>query len=337
MDEMTAVRQFRAQDPVPDEVQLAAGYSRLQMGIARTGSLRPTPPARRHLAMVCAVASVVAMALLSTLVLRHQATSPAAPEPRAQRWVYQKVRWDTLRCGTGASTNGYSEVGSFNLGPATQTCRVEPAAPKHKDKWIRYDGSALATPDESTSDPDDVDVWKGNYQAGWEMLPPEGSDDLVTRLPADPAAALRLIRTRSIPSRFAGTLRLTQTRRDFAEVVGVLSALPDITKDKARTLYDVIMRLKGVTEPVLVVDGIGRDVLAIGVDGEFRDNSDERNSMQVLLDPDSFAYRGVRYVAGLDYYIGGKSSGGPFVPKGTILATATRVSTALVDKAGERP
>ncbi|WRZ87770.1 hypothetical protein OHB54_00880 [Streptomyces sp. NBC_01007] len=332
MDEMTAVRRFRAQTPVPDDARIAAGHRRLQAGIART---RPAQRPRQQFAMAGAVASVVATALLSTLVLRHEDTSPAAPRPPAQRWVYQEVRWDTWQCGTG--TDRYSEVGSFNLGPASPSCHAAPAAPRDKDKWIRYDGSALATPDESTTDPRDVDVWEGNYQAGWEMLPPQAADDLVTDLPADPAAALRLIRTRSDPARFAGTQRLTPAQRDFAKVVGVFSTAPDLPPDKARTLYEVIRRLAGATEPARARDGAGRTVLAIGVEGQYRDSSDERNGMQVLLDPTSLAYRGVRYVAGLDYYIGGQASEGPFVAKGTVVATATRVSTALVNRAGQRP
>ncbi|MFE2533574.1 hypothetical protein [Streptomyces sp. NPDC059371] len=331
---MTALRRFRAEASVPGDARIAAGHRRLQAGIARTRSARNV---RRQFTLAGAVASVVATAMLSALVLRHEDISPAAPHPRAQRWLYQEVRWDTWQCGTGASTDRYSEVGSFDLGPASPSCHAEPAAPVDKDKWIRYDGSALATPDESTTDPRDVDLWKGNFQAGWEMLPPEAADDLVSRLPADPAAALRLIRTRSLPTRFASTLRLTPAQRDFAKVVGVFSTAPDLPQDKARTLYEVIRRLAGATEPVRVTDGAGRAVLAIGVEGRYRDASDERNGMQVLLSPASLAYRGVRYVAGLDYRIGGEASGGPFVAKGTVVATATRISTVLVDRAGQRP
>ncbi|WNF27245.1 hypothetical protein RI138_10570 [Streptomyces sp. C11-1] len=337
MDEIGEVRRFRAEIPEFDDARLAPIHRRMRAEIAGARPRRIAACSRGRFSMVGAVASVVAVAVLSTLVLRHEDTPPAAPEPRSQPWVYQEVRWDTWQCGTGASTDGYSEVGSFNLSPASRTCRAVPAAQQRKDKWIRYDGSALATPDESTSRPDDVDVWEGNYQAGWQMLSPGGAHDLVAQLPVDPSAALNLIRARSAPTRFAGALRLTQDQRDFAEVVGVLSAAPDVPEHKARTLYDVIRKLAGATEPVQVTDGVGRNVLAVGVNGTYRDNSDERNSMQVLLDPDSFAYRGVRYVAGLDYYVGGKSSGGPFVPKGTVLATATRASTALVDRAGERP
>ncbi|WP_314224740.1 hypothetical protein [Streptomyces zaehneri] len=52
--------------------------------------------------------------------------------------------------------------------------------------------------------------------------------------------------------------------------------------------------------------------------------------MRVLPDPEAFAHRGVRRVAGMDYRVGGKASGGPFVAKGTPLATATRLATVVV-------
>ncbi|MEU5974583.1 hypothetical protein [Streptomyces sp. NPDC047315] len=330
-DEMRAVRRFRDDAPGPDRARLAAGHRRLRAEFVRG---RSTPRPRRQLAVVGAVASVVATALLSTVVLRQE-PPPTGSEQRSRGWVHQEVRWDTWQCGSG--TDGYSEVGPFNLGPASRSCRAEPAAPKDREKWVRYDGSALATPDESTEDADDVDVWEGSYQDGWEMLAPEDSDELIARLEVDPAAALEQIRGWSLPTRFAGTLRLSQAQRDFVEVVGVFSQSPTVPPDKARTLYEVITRLPGATEPARVTDGLGRAVLAVGVQGEHRDSSDERNAMQVLLDPETFAYRGVRYVAGLDYHVGGRSSGGPFVARGTVVATATRVSTERVDKAGERP
>ncbi|MDQ0582866.1 hypothetical protein [Streptomyces rishiriensis] len=79
-----------------------------------------------------------------------------------------------------------------------------------------------------------------------------------------------------------------------------------------------------------------REVLAIGADGDFRDYAWERNGMQVLLDPHTYACPGVRWVAGLGCYAGGKASGGPFMAKGTVVATAARLATVVVDKAGDR-
>ncbi|NUL07305.1 hypothetical protein HRW07_29625 [Streptomyces lunaelactis] len=332
MDEMAAVRQLRADAPVPDRARLTPARQRLLDEIAR--------PQRRRggwkLAAVGAAAAVTAAALLSALPLRQENAASAMPTPRPHQWVHQKVRWDTWQCGTGASTYGFSEAGSFNLGPSSQPCVAKPAKPLYQNKWIRYDGGALATPDESSEDPDDVDVWNGRYQGGWEMLPPLSSDALMADLPDDPDAALTMIRRRSIPSRLVSTPRLTQAQRDFAEIVEVLSGSPVIAPEKARTIYRIITGLGGVTQPIEVTDGAGRAAIAIGIDGNFRDYSYERNGVQVLLDPETYAYQGVRYVAGIGYYVGGKASGGPFVARGTVIATATRVSTDIVDKAGRR-
>ncbi|MFI9582641.1 hypothetical protein ACIHCQ_12495 [Streptomyces sp. NPDC052236] len=332
MDEIAAVRQLRADVPVPDHARLTPARQRLLDVIAR--------PRRRHgrwkLAAVGAAAAVTAASLLSTLLSTHGGAPSATSTPQPGQWVHQRVRWDTWQCGTGASTYGFSEVGSFDLGPSSQPCAAIPAKPLYQDKWIRYDGGALATADESSKDPDDVDVWNGHYQGGWEMLPPQLSDALVADLPDDPDTALAMIRERSIASRLVSAQRLTQAQRDFVEIVEILSGSPVIAPDRSRAIYRIILGLEGATKPIEVTDGAGRATIVIGIDGNFRDHADERNSMQVLLDPDTLAYRGVRYVAGISYSVGGKSSGGPAVAKDTVIATATRVSTAIVDKAGRR-
>ncbi|MFI6105540.1 hypothetical protein [Streptomyces sp. NPDC051310] len=332
MDEITAVRRFREDAPEPDRMRLAPAGRRLYEEIHKPRRGR----GGWRLTAVAAACGVAAVTTLSVLPWPTTGRHTAAPPPAAAQWVYQKVRWDTWQCGTGASTYGPSEVGSFNIGPSSQSCRAEPARPRYQEKWIRYDGGALATPDESTPDPDDVDVWNGRYQGAWQMLPPRPSDALVAALPDDPGAALRVIRERSVPSRLAGAHRMTQGQRDFAEVVEVLSGCSRVAPDKAGTLYEVLRSLPGATAPVRVTDGAGRPALALGVDGHFRDYSDERNGMQVLLDPTTYAYLGVRYVAGIDYRVGGASSPGPEVKKGTVVATATRITTGVVAEAGRR-
>lgn len=330
---MTAVRQLRADAPLPDHSRLAPAHQRLLTEI--------TSPRRGHawwkLKAIGTAVAVVAAALLSTLTLRQETTTPAVPVPRPTQWVYQHVRLDTWQCGTTMTTYEYSETGFLNLAPTSQPCHMKSTKQVNTERWIRYDGEALAMPDRSTNDPNDVEVWKGRYQTGWDMLSPEDSDALVAALPDDPEAALTLIRKRSVPSRLASTARLTQAQRDFAEVVEILSGTPNLPPEKARTIMRIITGLKGASKPVRVTDGAGRAVLAIGINGHFRDYSYERNGMQVLLDARSLAYRGVRYIAGLDYYVGGRSSGGPFVAKGTVLATATRLSTGIVARAGLRP
>ncbi|MFI1922779.1 hypothetical protein [Streptomyces sp. NPDC020377] len=338
MDEMTAVRQLRADAPVPDLARLAPARRRLLdeiEGRPRHGR------AGWKLKAAGAVAAVTAAALLSTLTLHEDDRTPAQPvptaTPRPTSWVYHQVRLVLLNCPAGMSFSEYGEVGSFDLSPGTRPCDTKTPKSFGSDRWIRYDGGSTAVPDKSTGDPDDVRAWaEPAGSAPGQMLPPQQTDALLTALPDDPDAALKAILKKSVPTRVTSAYRLTQAQRDFDEVVEVLSGASAVPADKARTIYRIITGLEGATEPVEVTDGEGRKVVAIGVDGNFRDYAYERNSMQVLLDPETFAYRGVRWVAGMDYYVGGKASGGPFLAKGTVLATATRVATVVVDKAGER-
>ncbi|MFD5426570.1 hypothetical protein [Streptomyces sp. NPDC127084] len=331
MDEIEAVRRFREDAPLPDRAELGRVGRRLFEEIHKS-------PRRRvgwKLTAVAAVCGVAAVALLSALPWGAGGQNDTAtPPPVSAPWVYQKVRWDTWQCDTGASTYGPSEVGSFNLGSVSRSCEAKPAQPVYQTRWVRYDGGALATPDESTEDPDDVDVWKGRFQDAWQMLPPRSSDELVASLPDQQGKALLTIRERSLPSRLVGAGRMTQAQRDFGEVVEVLAGCSRVTADKARLLHELLVGLPGATSSAGVTDGEGRPVLAIGISGRFRDYSDERNAMQVLLDPSTYAYRGVRYVAGIDYRVGGASSSGPLVKKGTVVATATRTSTSIVEEAG---
>ncbi|MFE6828049.1 hypothetical protein [Streptomyces sp. NPDC057690] len=339
MDEMTAVRQLRADVPVPDRARLAPAHRRLLdefEGLPRRGR------AGWKLKAAGAVAAVTAAALLSTLTLREDDRTPTQPAPtataRPDSWVYHQVRLVLLNCPAGLSLSEYGEAGSFDLSPGTRPCDTKTTTSFDQSRWIRYDGLSVAQPDHSSSgDPDDVRAWNDpTTPSAREMLAPRETDALLTSLPDDPDAALKAILKKSVPTRVTSAYRLTQAQRDFDEVVEVLSGASAVPADKARTIYRIITGLEGATEPVEVTDGEGRKVVAIGVDGNFRDYAYERNSMQVLLDPETFAYRGVRWVAGMDYYAGGKASGGPFLAKGTVLATATRVATVVVDKAGER-
>ncbi|MEU8649450.1 hypothetical protein [Streptomyces sp. NPDC048737] len=332
IDEMSALRALRADAPLPDHARLTPARQRLLDEIAGTEQRR----ARWKLKALGAVAAVVAAALLSTLVLRGEPATPAEPAapPRADQWVYLESRYDLWQCRTSISNMGYTEAGQIILrGP--EPCSTEPAKPRLQSSWTRYDGAeqAYGKPDASRAEAEEVRPWNGRNT---NYLTPQETDALVADLPDDPDAALRLIRARSIPDRATYKVRLTQAQRDFEEVVDVLANATAVPSDKARTMHRVITGLAGVTRPVTTTDGTGRKVLAIGVEGEFRDYAWERNYVQVLLDPETFAYRGVRWVAALDYYVDGKPSTGPFVAKGTVIGKATRLSTVVVDKAGER-
>ncbi|MDR6975417.1 hypothetical protein J2X68_002101 [Streptomyces sp. 3330] len=332
MDEMTAVRRLRADAPVPDHARLAPARRRLLDEIEGR-------PRRGYggwrLRALGAVAAVVAAALLSTLTLWGDPTAPAdrtAPAP-AHRWVYQEIRYDSWPCLWNFAALGYGGAGAFYLTSGPQPCAEQPARRTDDERWMRDDGSRQAVVDDAASGAKGVHEWTPPDET---FLSPRAADALVADLPEDPAAALRLIRERSVSDRGTDRDRLTQAQRDFDAVVEVLSGATTVPSGKARTIHRIITGLAGATEPVDTTDGKGRKVLAIGIDGNFRDYAWERNSMQVLLDPETFTYRGVRWVAGMDYYVGGKASGGPFVPRGTTVGMATRLTTVVVDQAGDR-
>ncbi|MFD7873925.1 hypothetical protein ACFV5G_07320 [Streptomyces sp. NPDC059766] len=326
MEELAAVRRLRTDAPVPDHARLTPARQRLLDEIAR--------PRRRYggwqLRALGAVAAVVAAALLSTLTLRGEHTAPVEPAAPIgpHQWVY--VKYQYTECKSDVIGPGCSEVAELYMDPGGDPCTTNPARSHNGEEWNRYDGRWQAF---ARSNGAAVDV---RDRPTGVLLSPKADDALVADLPDDPDAALRLILKQSPLDRAVYKKRQTQAQRDFDHVVDVLCGATTVPADKARTIHRVLTGLAGATEPVSTTDGAGRKVLAFGVDGNFRDYAWERNSRQVLLDPETFAFRGVRWVAGLDYYAGSKAAGVPFVPKGAVVGMATRLRTVVVDKAGER-
>ncbi|MEU2262309.1 hypothetical protein ABZ557_18995 [Streptomyces sp. NPDC019645] len=325
MDELHSVRELRAHIPSPDAARLASGRQRLLDEIAR-----PRRPGRGwSLAAVAAATAVIAVAVLATLLPGNPPPAPAAP-PRGDQWVHHTVRTDGWSCGYDGTPDGYYMEGlgweldnrAFNR--TLPPCSPEPRHLETDEHWMRYDGS------QATRDGNRVLENVLPYLP--DSLTPQKSDALMAELPEDdPEGVLRLIRRQSIPTRLVSANRKTQSQRDYDEIVEVLAGAPAATTDQRRILYRVITGLDGATRPVTTTDGIGRKVVAIGVEGNQRDYPGQRNTYQVLLDPRTYVYRGARVVAGLGYYVNGKASGGPFVAKGTVIATVTRERTEIVD------
>ncbi|GAA4924499.1 hypothetical protein ACFPM3_31265 [Streptomyces coeruleoprunus] len=320
MDELRAVRELRADAPRPDAPRLAHVRGRFLEEIDRP---RRRPALRWTVAGLGAAVAVTVVALLTTLLPGKEPARPAE-RPRADQWLVHKTRMDGWRCGYVGSGGGWyldPIAWELNLGwgpKAKGTCTPERRLINSEDRWMRYDGRLGGMRDRALASADE--------------LSPQKSDALMAELPEDDArAVLRLIRKRTIPTRVTSAWRKTQAQRDYDEIVEVLAGAPTATPDQRRILYEVIAGLDGATKPVTTTDGIGRKVIAIGVEGHQRDYAWERNTYQVLLDPETYAYRGVRVVAGMGYYVDGKASGGPFVAKGTVIATVTRESTRLSD------
>ncbi|MFC8918192.1 hypothetical protein ACGF5F_26465 [Streptomyces sp. NPDC047821] len=333
MDEMRTLRDFRADAPAPDRARLAPGRRRLLDEAAR--------PRRRlragwWLAVAGAAAAVTAVATLATLLpADHEPAAPAV-KPRADQFVYRKTEWRMVDCAAGGSGHDGMEMLGLNLhyGKAERPCDLRKWRTRTEEDWGRYDGwtEMMGSKVPPAQTPSGALV----AGTGTEVLTPRQSDALVEDLPDGTDAALVLIRKRSIPTRISSAWRLTQAQRDFSEIAEVLATATTMPEDKARLLFRTARNLPGATLTFTVVPDGKKALLALGVEGNHRDYSYERNTFQVLFDPETQEFRGFRLVAGIGYYVSGKKSGGPYVAKGTVLATAMRVTTKVVDARGER-
>ncbi|MFF8292267.1 hypothetical protein ACF068_23955 [Streptomyces sp. NPDC016309] len=337
MDEMRTLQDFRADAPTPDRARLAPGHARLLDEAAR--------PRRRlwggwRLAVAGAAAAVTAVATLATLLpAGHEPPAPAAPaaKPRADQWIYRKTEWRMVNCEAGGSGGRGMEMLGFNLYfTQGRPCDLGSLRSRTDEDWTRYDGFDERMGAETPPPQTRTGATYGGTGNG-DTLTPRQADALVEDLPDDTDGTLRLIRKRSIPSRVSSAWRLTQAQRDFEEIAEVLAVTPSMPEEKGKLLIRTAGELPGAKLTSTVVPDGRETLMALGVEGNYRDYSYERNTFEVLFDPRTQAFRGFRLVAGIGYYVGGKKSGGPFVTKGTVLATAMRVTTEVVDAPGTRP
>ncbi|ORT57602.1 hypothetical protein BKD26_23510 [Streptomyces sp. CB03238] len=330
---MRTLQDFRADAPTPDRARLAPGHQRL---LDEAGRPRRRPWGGRLLVAAGAAAAVTAVATLATLLPAGQEPEAPAAKPRADQWVYRKTEWRMVNCGFGASGHDNMEALSVNLHyrKGEMPCDLHSRRSDLEEAWGRYDGWNEFM--RSEVPPAQTPVGAREGAGGTDILAPRQSDALVEDLPDDTEAALVLIRKRSVPSRLSSAWRLTQAQRDFKEIAEVLATATTMPEEKGRLLIRTAGKLPGAKVTSTVVPDGKEALMALGVEGNYRDYSYERNTFEVLFDPETQAFRGFRIVAGIGYYVGGKKSGGPYVAKGTVLATAMRVTTKVVDARGVR-
>ncbi|WP_406840638.1 CU044_5270 family protein [Streptomyces sp. AHU1] len=318
MDEMTEVRELRAQVPVPDRARLAPGRARLAEA-ARASEARRALWRRREFAIVAVVAAVTAVAVTATLLvggkdtgrtvrpaatpgvrfkgvsaaefLRQAAdavqTQPDGTVPTAKQWIYNKTAQEPLN-------KAHPETGAM-------------------ENWIRYDGSASAF----RMGDRPLDITKMHLEnggAGDDRSPREMYRVLVA-LPADGRATLKELREQNA---IADSKELSQARNDYDEISVLLSA--DVMPAKGlASLYRALALVPGGKVTGHLVDtNAGRRVIALNY-GRGKDPMTGRPVHdQWLIDPQTYQLVGRRTIEG------GKTVNG-----------SSLIRTAVVDKAGE--
>ncbi|GAA4720155.1 CU044_5270 family protein [Nocardioides conyzicola] len=303
MDELTLVRELRADAPLG-----APTTARDALMDAMTPHRRLS---RRWPAAVAAVATIAAGAFAlqagpaaspSTATVLGRAATVAAgqpvPRPRDDQWVFETVY--------GGATDG----GPFQMVPGAG--------------WTRFDGTQYA--DAPSDHPERLHVQ--DLVDDPDVASPAEWYDGAARLPHAPAALLAALRDSGLTDAHGAS----GAARDFAAVLDALGQ-PVLPADARADLFRALATIPGVTvdddaEP----DLLGDAVLAVTRDGA-ADPSGVASRRELLLDPDTYAYRGVRVTALKAGRIGGAK--GFAVTAGQTWYEDTVTDAVVVDEPGQ--
>lgn len=331
MDEMTKLREWREDAPTPDRARLAPGRRRLLDAAGRGRRRRPLLHDWR-LAAGAVAAGVTVLAVLTTNLgggdpageegspatgneevaaptpvrgsapeLLRQAAAEVAdqapPEPAAGDWVYLR----TVEMNT------------------TVPEETDPVA---KERWYKY------------ADPEFE-----NWNEGDDHSPRERFEYLAA-LPGSSDEVLRKARwfypedggrpDTDDPGSGRGDEELADW--NFRALRVLLDSAPMHPAGQSR-VYEAMATIPGLrVADRTVEDAAGRQALAFSLDsGEESGFSGFRD--EVLIDPDTYAYLGTRYVATED----SDGTDGPEAKKGEVVMGRAVVLSALVDGDGVRP
>ena len=330
MDEMTQLRELRADAPVPDRATLAPGRKRLTDAIG--GRSRRTLRLRAdwRIASLGAVVAITAAALFVTQIVDTSdprqsgpatvagdldLSSPAAalgeaadflerqevpPEPRNDQWIY-------LREEDPDQEKQWKEV------PAEVRKKMQLSY--SPDSWIPYDDKA-AENDESDTD----------YRTARE------SYRIAAGLPEEPEALLAELRKVFPTGDGSDGPREDKDAHSFRALTVLLQSYP-LPPDALARIYRAMATVKGVgVTDHLIRDASGRQVIAV------TRAYDANTRSEILLDSVDYSYAGERDVVTKAHEVTGPEGTEPIrYKRGDILMDVARTRAAVVDAKGQKP
>ncbi|MEV0635629.1 CU044_5270 family protein [Streptomyces sp. NPDC050619] len=302
MDEMTAVRDLRAEAPEPERAQLVAGRDRLLLeasGRTRTRRLRGD----WRLVAAGTAALITVVAVIGTQVA-DRGSDGARP---------------------GASPGYTLELGSAKdfLNAAADAIAARPGLTARDGQWI-YVKSVETNVTDDEPDPETGEDWMPyadpkmeGGRAGDDHSPREEYAFLKS-LPDDPAK----VRAKARAFFYATDASETRTQHEYRALVAVLSRAYAYDPVGLAKVYRALATLPGV-RLAEVQDEAGRSAYALYLKGGATGFRDE-----VLLDPATYLFAGRRSV---------ERSGNEEWGKADVVISSARLAVAVVDKKGERP
>ncbi|MFJ2022947.1 CU044_5270 family protein [Streptomyces sp. NPDC087897] len=331
MDELTQLRELRADVPVPDRAALAPGRALLTDAIA--GRSRRTRRLRSdwRIASLGAVAAITTAALLLPQVLDTSSPRPSAPatvagdldlsgpaatlgraadflerqeappEPRPDQWIYlreknpeQEKHWARMPAEIK------EQMGGEGYSPHS---------------WIPYDDEA------AENDPSDTD-----HRTARE------SYRFAAGLPEDPEALLTKVRKAFPSGDGENGEREDEAQHNFRALSVLIQSYP-LPPDALARIYRAMATVEGVeVTDHLIRDAAGRQVIAV------TRAYDVNSRRELLIDPVDYSYAGERDVVTRTHEVLGPEGLAPTVHKrGDLLMNIARTEAAVVDAKGRKP
>ncbi|GAB3988406.1 hypothetical protein GCM10029978_110710 [Actinoallomurus acanthiterrae] len=220
--------------------------------------------------------------------------------PRPHQWIYTKV------AEYGANTAGGKR-------------------PAFSETWVRFDGRQEAVIEGGKLT---VDQKAGGGDTGT----PEGASALLRSLPTDPQALLAALSAK-VGTQPRGDAALGRDGLLFANIVQLLrNARIGAPPKTQAALYRAIATLHGVRVEKNMTDGLGRHVIGV---------TQGSTNSYVLLDPDTYQVLGIQSVwsghpTPTEVRLAKIKKFDLDLPRGAITYGLVTVTTATVDRAGQR-
>ncbi|GGZ45390.1 hypothetical protein GCM10010387_44870 [Streptomyces inusitatus] len=350
MDEMTRLRELRAQTPAPARARLAAGRPPLLHGVAPggrprlagggAGPWRTSGRARAlasdwRIASLGAAVAITAAALLATHIGAEPIPDMSSMDKAASRSLENPV--EVLQRAAGAV--------------AKQPSVPEPAP----DQWIYSkrvvdqadQGDARSDVSVSVDHDPEAEDWTPYANPAAER---DRSDDdrsareiyrIAEALPDDPEKALIEAR-RLYPTGDGKEMDPEPAPEHSFRALRVMAESYPLSSKSLAKIYRAMAAIPGIdVGEQLVRDAAGREAIAITV----RAAADaakfaQDGSTELLIDPENYRYLGFRHLAA-----SGHSSGTPNemnetghrIDKGDVLYSEARTDVAVVDAEGRTP
>ncbi len=322
MDELTKVKELRAEAPAPDRSRLVPGRMRLLDEAESGGLLRRAGRIRRdwRVAAVGAVLAVTASAVLAVNVAGPSGGTDA-PNPAASQ---------------SASTGTAKGVLEAAARAAESVRGQEP----RDDQWYYTKNIGASVADDTGGKPG-----KPTTDEDWFTVGPRKGEEtdwrdyyaLVTTLPDDAEGIAEAFKKAYPDERQYESLDPKQPAQVFIALTTITRApITPLEGDGQAKLYRALAGLDGITlvdHPVK--DAAGREAVAITMEPDPKD----RYRYEILLSPDTYRVVGQRMVVARDFTDHSRETA--FWPgkwkAGDVMTTGADLVRTMVDHKGERP